>query len=543
MPYSGANEDDHKGRTMSDYRIKNNRTTNHIGGIEERTIGSQFNYAVSACGSLSRSVNFETHSTHSDLAEALRVARIAGQRKLCKNCEKAALATLAGEARATIAPVNAEEATSRVSTHLHESDETRNQRSLWESCSMESAEQFRINAVAILGDRTEVGSADLRAANWTELYEWFKGTNEGDEMPPKKKTTDVDAMISEVHATIDEIKEIDPSEEGAVTHANELSSEAEEKIAKLPVAKRNTLRADVKAAREAVTKPTTEVEKATVREAENFYDVEGVPELVRLGVEKAREGVDLGIKMGSVSESVAHVILDIATRIINPDTGLPDIKKDRKTTKNAAAEIYAQARKDVADNDAQRIEAHNSLVKSVQNRNSDVLVDWLRAFDNNDDNTVLAELFPVAAALVENGDMKPSEAIRKVYADKGVTLPERGRKEIERVRAQVKRLDKARKELEVAQEEAEEGDEEAAEKAQKLAERVQSLEESLPEDAVTPTQEKTAQEKSFDKLMKAETYFTSATKHADKLSADEKADLKARINEMVSTLVAAASKL
>ncbi|WP_030779318.1 hypothetical protein [Streptomyces sp. NRRL S-920] len=83
-----------------EYVIKYNRTTNHIDGISIRTTGSGEEsggavgyYAQSACPSLTRSRNFVAGQSFGSLADALDAAG-KGARKLCKTCEKAALAQL-----------------------------------------------------------------------------------------------------------------------------------------------------------------------------------------------------------------------------------------------------------------------------------------------------------------------------------------------------------------------------------------------------------------------------------------------------------------
>ncbi|MFB8107292.1 hypothetical protein ACFC3O_31555 [Streptomyces sp. NPDC056007] len=88
---------------MSGYTIKYNRTTNHIDGLTIRTTGSGKDmgdhvsyYAESACGSLTR-YRFAQGAEFATLAEALEAARKGG-RKLCKTCEKAAVAQLEAEA-------------------------------------------------------------------------------------------------------------------------------------------------------------------------------------------------------------------------------------------------------------------------------------------------------------------------------------------------------------------------------------------------------------------------------------------------------------
>lgn len=85
------------------YQIRYNRTTNHIEGIPERTIGTGLTYATSACGALSRgAIRMGTVGPeHADLAVTLAAARsnaAASGRKLCRNCERAAEAAIASAA-------------------------------------------------------------------------------------------------------------------------------------------------------------------------------------------------------------------------------------------------------------------------------------------------------------------------------------------------------------------------------------------------------------------------------------------------------------
>ena len=77
------------------YQLKYNRSSVHIAGIAERTQVSSdgMDYALSACPTLSRSVNFVTKNGSDDLAEALNQARLTASSlglKVCQHCEKAA---------------------------------------------------------------------------------------------------------------------------------------------------------------------------------------------------------------------------------------------------------------------------------------------------------------------------------------------------------------------------------------------------------------------------------------------------------------------
>ncbi|MGY5131286.1 hypothetical protein ACWGJW_02495 [Streptomyces nigrescens] len=584
------------------YTVKYNRTTNHIDGLNVRTAstgeergGVVAAYSQNACGSLTR-YSFANGSTHENLADALAAAR-AGGRKLCKTCESSAEAQLAAEAEAASETPHGEEvgreadasakiavwlgddATSQVSTNLYKSDPGNSMTELWERCSLESEKRFREDATRLLGDLTEVSGDALKSADWHELFTWFSSNDEteSDEMATKGKKTaaapkaanvDVDALISDVHATIDQMKAVDPAEEGAATRVNDLAHEAEEKIRQLPTNKRTALRGQVRDARKVADpkKPEAEAVSGTiVRVADDFNEVEGVPELIQLGTDKVREGVALGLRLSTAGEAVANINLDIRTRIINPDTGLPDLMADRKTTKNAASEVYRKAKADIAEDDVVTLGAHNSLVKAAQNKISDVLVEWLRALDNPDSADAFKELFPSAAEIVdsnreakadgntdvEDWELSPMEVVYKLYEEKGVTLPRKGRTELERERKAAAALEKTRKALEVAKERKETDldamdEDEVTELNGEIAAleaKATELEAKVPAEARKPVVEKTAQEKAFAKVEKAEALFTAVTKGADKLSDDEKADLKAKLNELVSKIAAEAAKL
>lgn len=86
------------------FTIKYNRATNHIAGIEckDQSAGDEKGgvvaaYAQNSCGVLTRG-SLATSKSYETIQEALDAARITGQRKVCKNCEKAALALIEAEA-------------------------------------------------------------------------------------------------------------------------------------------------------------------------------------------------------------------------------------------------------------------------------------------------------------------------------------------------------------------------------------------------------------------------------------------------------------
>lgn len=92
------------------FSIRYNRATNHIAGIACKTEGPATDrsaetgvvayYAENACGVLTRG-RLAQGASFEGLQEALDAARITGGRKVCKTCEKAALAALEAIAAAT----------------------------------------------------------------------------------------------------------------------------------------------------------------------------------------------------------------------------------------------------------------------------------------------------------------------------------------------------------------------------------------------------------------------------------------------------------
>ncbi|WP_327253179.1 hypothetical protein [Streptomyces sp. NBC_01244] len=410
---------------------------------------------------------------------------------------------------------------------------------------------------------------------------------DGETMPPKKKTeaapaaepaqdtpvtsdapADVDALISDIHATVDQLKAIDPASEGATGAATALKSEAEAKIRQLPTAKRNTLRKAVTdafkvattkpepAAAPAAAAPSTEV--ATV--SDDPKDWANLPTLIATGIEKMKEGVDAGLQLTNAGEVVAKVLLTIRQNIIDPETKLPDLVWRLKVGRNAAGQVYADALKDVAEDDIERRESHSKLMKATQNKAADVLVDWLRSYNRDDKESMelLAEMYPDAVKLLHEDDAKRAgmvadetidsadipepmtaeAAIRALYAKHDIKLPLRGRTEQMRLTRRVESIQKATKELE----EAKEANNTA--KTAELEGRIADLKSDLPDDMLAlvgaPEKEKTDAEKTNEALERAWTALETAGKRAKKVkNAAQKNKIKremyAKIRELAET--------
>ncbi|MBJ6623625.1 hypothetical protein [Streptomyces sp. DHE17-7] len=370
-----------------------------------------------------------------------------------------------------------------------------------------------------------------------------EGNDKGEDMAAKPKTTekpDTDAQISAVHEWVDKIKGAETLDfiTGAVT-------EAERIITALPTKHRTGLRKTVKDAKEARTeelKPAdapASTEVATRKETVDFNEIAGVPELVEGGVKLFNEGLDLGLKLGNVGEKVAHTMLAIRTKITNPETGLPDLMADRKTTKNAASAVYAKALESIADDDVARKDAHGSLVRATQNKASDVLVDWLRSFDGPERLTsidVLRDLFPeVAERAAEDDSLTLSEEIYSLYSAKGVELPRYGRTELARYDRRVKAIESAAKEREALVESDVPG---ADAKLQELDAKVADLKADVPaeilEEKLAPKDEKSDAEKTAEALAAVKAQMDKAGKRFAKVkAANEKRKAKAELYAII----------
>ncbi|WP_274031197.1 hypothetical protein [Streptomyces sp. MMBL 11-1] len=381
--------------------------------------------------------------------------------------------------------------------------------------------------------------------------------------------TDVDALISEVHTTIDELKKLDPTSEGAHGKAVELKQEADGKIRKLPAAKRNTLRQDVRAAfKVATTKPEpapapepitptavqTRAEADAEAAAEDPRKFEGVDKLIKDGVKAFSEGLDLGLRLTNVGDRLARIINQMRLSIPNPDAGnLPDLMSIRKTTKNGSSAIYNAVRKGIADDDVDRIAAHNSMVRASQNKASDVLVEYLDSFDTmplEEARATMDARFPGATEkLDENAklreeldeddakrpaELSPSDAIRALYADHGIILPRYGRTELARIDRRVKKLEGFTKELETLSETANA----PAEKVEELEGAITELREEIPAQFLEPVKEKTDAEKTADALAAVKAAMERAGKRAKKVkTAKQKQKVKAESYALIRAFV------
>jgi hypothetical protein len=93
-----------KRRKTMTYTIRYNAKTDHIEGIAERTKGSDLNYALSACPSLTRNGARMGYGESSEDLKELLNSSFGKLRKGCRNCLVAAETLLVAEAQANPEP-------------------------------------------------------------------------------------------------------------------------------------------------------------------------------------------------------------------------------------------------------------------------------------------------------------------------------------------------------------------------------------------------------------------------------------------------------
>lgn len=391
-------------------------------------------------------------------------------------------------------------------------------------------------------------------------------TDERGDMPAKPKPeVDVDALISQVHESVDAIKAA--VEKGDAEAATAGAKAAEALIAKLPTAKRTALRNAVRAARTrparvavAEPKPEPKPEPApsteVVKNTDDPMTWDNVPQLIAAGSQKMREGAKAGLEVQNAGEVVANVLLTIRQNIIDPETGLPDLTWRTKPARAAAGKVYSDALAEVGEDDVQLRDAHEALQTATHNKASDVLVAWLRGYDRDDEKSLgmLGELLPGAVEILRKSDaerdaklsdpevegenvpdpMTAEEAIRALYASKNITLPLRGRTEAMRVNRRVAKIEKARKQLEGHQ------DAGNTAKAEEIQSEINDLLADLPPDAVAKlgeNHEKTDAQRTAETVAKVRKMFETAGKRQKKLTAAQKRKTKAELYTLIREVV------
>ncbi|MER8014266.1 hypothetical protein ACIQ7S_03580 [Streptomyces griseoluteus] len=348
-------------------------------------------------------------------------------------------------------------------------------------------------------------------------------------MPPRTKATpDVDAQITAVHEVVDRLKPLEPG----TSEAQDLKETAESLIRALPTARRNGLRKAVNEAYEA--KPVDEPATTQLVHSSDPMTWEGIPELIALGTDRMRAGVDAGLQLTSAGEDVARILLTMRQNMIDPETGLPDLMWRMRATRNAAGLVYDRVLEEISEDDDDRNAAFNSLKRASQNKSSDVLVEWLRGYrrDSAEDMELLRELLPTAADLLdEDEDLTAEAAIRAVYAAQGVELPLRGRAEAARLTRRVEKIQKLTRELSTAD----------ADRAAELEAEIAALTVTIPMDMANELEPaaKTDMERVTDSVASARKSLEAAGKRVSGLRGGQKRKAKnemlALIRDMAST--------
>lgn len=328
------------------FTLKYNRTTTHISGLEIRSEAADTDpnesgvvsyYAVSACPVISRGRNLATSESFEDVKEALTEAR-KFSRKVCKHCEKAAEAMITAAESAKIA---------------ENIDNT------------EEADMAKVETPAKNDVNTDQGKAVVEQID-----------------------ANIERAASLVEAANEEgLKELADETETLISSLSGKGSIAVKK------AKRDGWKSAAAGIEKAVAKREVKEGELT-KEIPDPYAIDGMRELVNLGVEKFAEGARLHMKIKDTAVEVAKVILDQRVRIPNKE-GLPDLKAQSNAAKTVSRDTYQGAKEDLMKSGVSEEEADKAigkLIKSVQNNMKTVVFDYLASLDSNPEEAARWEL-------------------------------------------------------------------------------------------------------------------------------------------------------
>ncbi|MDX2390196.1 hypothetical protein NJL88_08975 [Streptomyces sp. DK15] len=475
------------------FTIKYNAATNHIDGVAVRTAGEGVEaggtvsyYAQNACGSITR-YRLAEGKAYESLADALDAAHKGG-RKLCKTCEKAALAQLAAEAEEAAPTLDDavneetnEEAGNMTTGKLKLSEvrgdimigatggysgtphalkltgdkwapycptkakvpfkswgQAHEQNGKLELCVKCSAlvetgpVEMVVETVSIPGLDREIKVRRTLAVPTDR--ETPKTETEEKEVTMAVKTMDKAAQAKaeqEIRAGIERVVSL--IAERKHDSAKELMEELNKDRAKITgtgaAGIKATLRADQeKAVETAAAALNAEVEVKATPEIETNADSPQVAAFVAKGVENVEKSVQLGKSVAELADDMMDVIWNIRVAMINPATGLPDLTSKGKKTKDKAGEGYKIVEAKLDADDATGKAAINSLKRGVQNRTAAKTATWLGHL--NEQPEFARETFPQITE-GEYAEMEPEAAVRALYAAQGIKLPEMSRAELQ----------------------------------------------------------------------------------------------------------------
>ncbi|GAA0431024.1 hypothetical protein [Streptomyces luteireticuli] len=278
----------------------------------------------------------------------------------------------------------------------------------------------------------------------------IRGTGE------KTQMTETGALTEEIRASIERVRSL--ASEGSEEALRELVQETEGQLKELKgagsVGLRNSLREELTAAlkvgSEGAGEDTADEPAGDHRTGpeETPVVLEGVVippvivELIEQGAKVAAEAIKVGVAAGKRSEEVSQI--QLAMRKLYTYKKLPDLLAGGKKTRDEAGKIYQIVRDQLATDDIESADALDSLIRSVQNKNSDVLVEYLRGLDADKEAGLeeVTRYYPDAATAYLKAKAKETpenpaslmEEVYRLYQREGIDLPRKGRTELERER-------------------------------------------------------------------------------------------------------------
>ncbi|MEW1550960.1 hypothetical protein [Streptomyces tsukubensis] len=251
---------------------------------------------------------------------------------------------------------------------------------------------------------------------------WGPINGEEAEVSTEKTAADIEAEVKadveNIIATLetltkDDAEKIDASEK-----------QAETELMKISANKRAGLRMRLKHAVAEAKERKAGAQLVLKAETTDVTQIAQYKEIVENAADRVAEGIKAEVGAQETAKVVAEAIFDGRLRVINKQ-GRPDLKGDRKQSKDLAGEIYRRAAEKLikqgwktgaVDSDTLFV----SLKAKVQYQMTAVLPAFIYSLDNSPEE--FAELFPVEAAALESMraedpelPTKPSDLIFEIY--------------------------------------------------------------------------------------------------------------------------------
>jgi hypothetical protein len=334
-----------------------------------------------------------------------------------------------------------------------------------------------------------VPGATLGCKACTKAAESLNTTNEENENVTETAKPTEDEIDAQVKADVENIiATLATLTKDDGDKIKSLEGQAETELLKITANKRAGLRMQLKHAMVEARNRKAGAQIVLKPETKDVTQIRDYQKIVDNAASLVAEGIKSNVNAHENARKVAEAILDGRLRVINKQ-GKPDLKGDRKQSKDLAKAIYEAAAKKLhaeqwgADASVDYETLEKQLRDKVQYQMTAVLPAFIYSLDNSPEQ--FSELFPAEAAALaevkaENPDAatKPSDLVFALYG-----VNRKSKAELAAERRANKALTSGKKEGEDSDENGEEGENEGENESAKTKSTVEKLAEALDKDA------------------------------------------------------------